>query len=29
MWCGDRGREIMDLFRELNRGGTTIIQVTH
>ncbi len=23
------GREIMDLFRELNRGGTTIIQVTH
>ena len=24
-----QGREIMDLFRELNRGGTTIIQVTH
>ena len=24
-----QGREIMDLFRERNRGGTTIIQVTH
>ena len=24
-----QGREIMELFRELNRGGTTIIQVTH
>ena len=23
------GREIMDLFRQLNRAGTTIIQVTH
>ncbi len=25
----DQGREIMDLFRKLNAGGTTIIQVTH
>ncbi|MGH9442065.1 MAG: ABC transporter ATP-binding protein [Thermoanaerobaculia bacterium] len=25
----DQGREIMDLFRELNGSGTTIIQVTH
>ncbi len=25
----DQGREIMELFRELNRSGTTIIQVTH
>src|SRR6476659_7043932 len=24
-----QGKEIMDLFRKLNRGGTTIIQVTH
>ena len=24
-----QGREIMDLFRDLNRAGTTIIQVTH
>jgi putative ABC transport system ATP-binding protein len=25
----DQGREIMELFRSLNRAGTTIIQVTH
>ena len=25
----DQAREIMDLFRTLNRGGTTIVQVTH
>jgi len=25
----DQAREIMDLFRELHRGGTTIVQVTH
>ena len=24
-----QGQEVMELFRELNRGGTTIIQVTH
>ena len=24
-----QGREIMEMFRELNRGGTTIVQVTH
>jgi putative ABC transport system ATP-binding protein len=24
-----QGAEVMELFRELNRGGTTIIQVTH
>jgi ABC-type lipoprotein export system ATPase subunit len=24
-----QGREIMELFQALNRGGTTIIQVTH
>src|SRR6185295_9586694 len=25
----DQAREIMEMFRELNRAGTTIIQVTH
>ncbi|HEX7808994.1 MAG TPA: ABC transporter ATP-binding protein [Thermoanaerobaculia bacterium] len=25
----DQAREIMELFRELNRNGTTIVQVTH
>lgn len=25
----DQGREIMDLFKQLNQAGTTIIQVTH
>jgi len=25
----DQGREIMELFMRLNRGGTTIVQVTH
>jgi ABC-type lipoprotein export system ATPase subunit len=25
----DQGREIMELFKKLNRSGTTIIQVTH
>lgn len=25
----DQGREIMGIFRQLNAGGTTIIQVTH
>ena len=24
-----QGREIMELFKKLNEGGTTIIQVTH
>ncbi len=25
----DQGREIMELFKKLNHGGTTIVQVTH
>jgi ABC-type lipoprotein export system ATPase subunit len=25
----DQGREIMELFKKLNAGGTTIVQVTH
>src|SRR5439155_10788330 len=25
----DQGREIMELFKKLNREGTTIVQVTH
>ena len=25
----DQAREIMELFRTLHRGGTTIVQVTH
>ena len=25
----DQGREIMELFKKLNEGGTTIVQVTH
>ena len=25
----EQGREIMELFRNLNRDGTTIVQVTH
>jgi putative ABC transport system ATP-binding protein len=25
----DQAREIMELFRELDRAGTTIVQVTH
>jgi putative ABC transport system ATP-binding protein len=25
----DQGREIMELFKKLNQGGTTIVQVTH
>jgi ABC-type lipoprotein export system ATPase subunit len=25
----DQGREIMELFKQLNRNGTTIVQVTH
>ena len=25
----EQGREIMELFKKLNQGGTTIIQVTH
>ena len=24
-----QGREIMELFKKLNEGGTTIVQVTH
>ena len=25
----DQGREIMELFKQLNRDGVTIVQVTH
>jgi ABC-type lipoprotein export system ATPase subunit len=25
----EQGREIMELFKKLNQGGTTIVQVTH
>jgi len=25
----DQGREIMELFKRLNREGTTVVQVTH
>ncbi|HTH63350.1 MAG TPA: ATP-binding cassette domain-containing protein, partial [Gemmatimonadales bacterium] len=25
----EQGREIMELFKRLNTGGTTIVQVTH